>query len=97
VTSGTRECPWGRLRARNAPTALAAIDGFLSLAFVEETAFTVDDECGLVAGEPSLAQDDPDVMFQETVYEGLVGNAFLSRFAVAYDVPGAQMIFGPRP
>ena len=30
------------------------------------------------AGEPSLAQDDPDVMFQEIAQDGLVGNAFLS-------------------
>jgi hypothetical protein len=29
-----------------------------------------------VAGEPSLAQDEPDVMFQEIVQDGLVGNAF---------------------
>ncbi|HET6682720.1 MAG TPA: hypothetical protein VFG75_03415 [Gaiella sp.] len=49
-----------------------------------------------VAGEPSLAQDDPDVMFQEIIYDGLIGHAFLRRFTVTYDLPGARMVFGPR-
>jgi len=49
-----------------------------------------------VTGEPSLAQEAPDVMFQEIIYDGLIGHAFLSRFTVTYDLPGARMIFGPR-
>ena len=49
-----------------------------------------------VDGEPSLAQDDPDVMFQEIVYDGLIGHAFLRRFTVTDDLPGSRMIFGAR-
>jgi hypothetical protein len=78
------------LRARNAPTALAAIDGFLSLAFFEDTAFTVDDERGLVAGEPSPRPGRSRRDVQETIYEGLVGNAFLSRFAVGTTFPARR-------
>jgi hypothetical protein len=49
------------------------------------------------AGAPSVAQSDPDVMFQRIIYDGLVGDAFLRRFAVTYDVPGERAIFGPGP
>jgi hypothetical protein len=49
-----------------------------------------------VAGEPTLAQVDPEVMFQEIVYDGLVGDAFLRGFTVTYDLPCARMIFAPR-
>jgi hypothetical protein len=49
-----------------------------------------------VAGEPTLAQEDPEVMFQEIVYDGLIGDAFLRGFTVTYDLPGARMIFAPR-
>jgi aspartyl protease len=49
-----------------------------------------------VTGEPSVALDEPDVMFQEIIYDGLIGHAFLGRFTVTYDMPGARMIFGPR-
>jgi hypothetical protein len=35
-------------------------------------------------------------MFQEIIYDGLIGHAFLGRFTVTYDMPGARMIFGPR-
>jgi Aspartyl protease len=47
------------------------------------------------AGAPSVAQSDPDVMFQRIIYEGLVGDAFLRRFTVTYDVPRERVIFGP--
>lgn len=43
------------------------------------------------AGAPELAQDDPAVMFQRIVYDGLVGAAFLSRFAVTFDVAGEAL------
>ena len=49
-----------------------------------------------VTGEPSVALDEPDVMFQKIIYDGLIGHAFLGRFTVTYDMPGARMIFGPR-
>ena len=44
-------------------------------------------------GAPELAQDGPDVMFQRIIHDGLVGQAFLRRFAVGFDVAGARMLF----
>jgi len=44
------------------------------------------------ADKPELAQQDPEVMFQRIIHEGLVGTAFLRRFAVTYDVAGSRMI-----
>lgn len=41
----------------------------------------------------NIAQDNPDVMFQKIIYDGLVGHYFLSRFRVTYDLPRAEMIF----
>jgi hypothetical protein len=43
---------------------------------------------------PAVAQPDPDVMFQRIIYEGLVGDAFLRRFAVTYDLGRERVIFG---
>lgn len=40
---------------------------------------------------PELGQEDPDVMFQRIIYDGLVGDAFLRRFVVTFDVPGAVL------
>jgi hypothetical protein len=45
-------------------------------------------------GAPELAQDDPAVMFQRIIYDGLVGDEFLRRFAVTFDVGGGRLIFG---
>ena len=44
-------------------------------------------------GAPSVSQDDPEVMFQRIRYDGLVGDAFLRRFAVSFDVPARRMVF----
>ena len=44
-------------------------------------------------GAPSIKQDDPDVMFQRIRYDGLVGHAFLRRFAVTFDVPAGRIVF----
>ena len=46
------------------------------------------------ATAPSLAQQDPEVMLQEIVYDGLVGHDFLRNFAVTYDLPNGRMVFG---
>lgn len=48
---------------------------------------------GLVhpVGAPELAQEDPAVMFQKIVYDGLVGRDYLSRFAVTFDVAGEAL------
>jgi hypothetical protein len=44
---------------------------------------------------PQLAQDDPDVMFQRIIHDGLVGEAFLRRFAVTFDVESAELVLTP--
>jgi Aspartyl protease len=43
---------------------------------------------------PHLAQDDPDVMFQRIIHDGLVGDAFLRRHVVTFDVGGAAVLLG---
>jgi len=43
-------------------------------------------------GAPELGQDDPAVMFQRIIHDGLVGDAFLRRFAVTFDFPGASLL-----
>jgi hypothetical protein len=42
---------------------------------------------------PDIGWDSPDVMFQEIIYDGLIGHTFLKRFTVTYDLPRAEMIF----
>ncbi len=44
-------------------------------------------------GAPSIAHDDPAVMFQRIRYDGLVGDAFLRRFAVTFDLPAGRIVF----
>ena len=46
------------------------------------------------AGAPELAQEQPEVMFQRIVHDGLIGDAFLRRQAVTYDLPNRRLIFG---
>ena len=46
-------------------------------------------------GASDLAQEAPEVMFQRIIYDGLVGDAFLRRFAVTFDLPRAQLILAP--
>ena len=46
------------------------------------------------AGAPELVQERPEAMFQRIVHDGLIGDAFLRRQAVTYDLPGRRMIFG---
>ena len=46
------------------------------------------------AGAPELAQERPDVMFQRIVHDGLIGDAFLSRQAVTYDLAASRLVFG---
>jgi hypothetical protein len=43
---------------------------------------------------PHLAQDDPDVMFQRIIHDGLVGDAFLRRHVLTFDVAGAAILLG---
>ena len=43
---------------------------------------------------PELAQDDPEVMFQRIIHDGLLGDAFLRRHVVTFDVAEERMVFG---
>jgi hypothetical protein len=44
------------------------------------------------SGAPELAQENPDVMFQDIRYDGLVGDSFLRRFAVTFDIPARRVV-----
>jgi Aspartyl protease len=46
-----------------------------------------------VSGAPSIRMADPQVMFQEIIYDGLVGDSFLRNFATTYDLASSRMIF----
>jgi Aspartyl protease len=50
-----------------------------------------------LADAPQILQADPDVMFQEIIYDGLVGDRFLRNFTVTYDLPRSRMIFALPP
>jgi Aspartyl protease len=41
-----------------------------------------------------LAQDDPDVIFQRIIHDGLVGHSFLRQHVVTFDVAGAAIVLG---
>jgi len=43
----------------------------------------------------NVGMENPEVMFQKIIYDGLVGHVFLSRFCVTYDLPNSEMIFRP--
>jgi hypothetical protein len=44
---------------------------------------------------PRIAQRDPTVLFQRILHDGLVGDAFLRRYDVTYDLPRARIGFAP--
>lgn len=44
-------------------------------------------------GAPDISQNDPKVMFQDIIYDGLLGNDFLKRFTVSYDLSNSNMVF----
>lgn len=41
----------------------------------------------------AIKMDKPDVMFQQIIYDGLIGHYFLSQFRVTYDLKNSEMIF----
>ncbi|MDF1664829.1 MAG: retropepsin-like aspartic protease [Planctomycetota bacterium] len=43
---------------------------------------------------PSRKQEGLSVMFQKIIYDGLIGNAFMKRQTVTYDLANSRMIFG---
>jgi hypothetical protein len=44
-------------------------------------------------GAPEVSQRDPTVMFQDIIYDGLVGDEFLRQFAVTVDLAGCSVWF----
>lgn len=48
-----------------------------------------------LAAAPRIRQANPEVMFQEIIYDGLLGDRFLRNFIVTYDLPRHRMIFTP--
>jgi hypothetical protein len=42
---------------------------------------------------PRISQRNPAVMFQDIIYDGLIGDAFLRSFDVTYDMVGSRMLF----
>jgi hypothetical protein len=42
---------------------------------------------------PSFRQANPEVMFQEIIYDGLIGDQFLRNFVTTYDLARNRMIF----
>jgi hypothetical protein len=50
-----------------------------------------------ISSSPSLAQQDPEVMFQDIIYDGLVGDSFLRAFDVTYDLTRSRMLFAKHP
>jgi predicted aspartyl protease len=49
-----------------------------------------------VAGAPTFRQQKPQVMFQEIIHDGLIGDTFLRNFVTTYDLANSRMIFTPR-
>ena len=39
-------------------------------------------------------QTDPEVIFQSIIHDGLVGDRFLRRFTVTFDIPGSSLVLG---
>ena len=50
-----------------------------------------------LAAAPLIRHANPDVMFQEIIYDGLIGDRFLRNFTVTYDLPRSRMIFALPP
>jgi len=48
---------------------------------------------GRISLSPEVWQDDPKVMFQDIRYDGLIGDDFLRRHTVTFDIPGSRMVF----
>lgn len=44
---------------------------------------------------PSFSQRDPEVMFQEIIYDGLLGDAYLRNWVVTFDLPRSRLLLEP--
>jgi predicted aspartyl protease len=45
---------------------------------------------------PAFRQRDPQVMIQEIIHDGLIGDSFLRNFVTTYDLANSRMIFAPQ-
>lgn len=67
----------------------------------DETGYTVTRYFATVSGEvsvtgaPGVRVTGPEAMFQQIIYDGLIGDQFLRNFVTTYDLPGSRMIFAP--
>lgn len=52
---------------------------------------TIDGSVAL-ADAPQTAQEAPRVMFQDIIYDGLIGADYLGRYRVTYDIAGGRLI-----
>jgi hypothetical protein len=48
-----------------------------------------------LADAPQTAQDAPRVIFQDIIYDGLVGIDYLERFRLTVDFAGERLILAP--
>jgi Aspartyl protease len=48
-----------------------------------------------LTGAPSIGQADPTVMFQRIIYDGLLGDGFLQRYCVTFDLGRSRIGFAP--
>ena len=82
----------GRRRDRSEHPAWRRVEG------TDETGEAYVRTFAKLAGEihptyaPEAAQTEPEVMFQKIIHDGLIGDAFLRRFAVTYDLEDCSMI-----
>jgi hypothetical protein len=47
----------------------------------------------ILESSQDILQRDLDVVFQDIIHDGLLGDSFLKRYAVTYDIPRSRMIF----
>jgi len=45
-----------------------------------------------LADAPPTAQGAPRVMFQDIIYDGLIGTDYLGRYRVTYDIAGGRLV-----
>jgi Aspartyl protease len=50
-----------------------------------------------IAQNRQFTQKKPEVQFQRIIYDGLVGDGFLSNFTVTFDLLHKRIIFAPKP
>jgi hypothetical protein len=46
-----------------------------------------------IDGNPGISQQNPRAIFQDIVYDGLIGHDFLKRYQVSFDIDHKEMVF----